>query len=105
LPTRIKTYTDQNIRRLAVIGGAYGNLPPLKACIEHAHSTACDMLEFLGNATGPCGYSDATVTLIRQHCSIIIAGNHEQQAAADSSECGCSYASEADERYGCLAHP
>ena len=101
---KIETHPDQSIRRLAVMGGAYGNLPALAACTEHARSRGCDTLAFIGDATGCCGHSDEVLELIRRNFSILVAGNHEQQAAADSQECGCNYASAEDEHYGCLAH-
>ena len=86
------------------MGGAYGNVPALEACIRHARSRGCDPLAFTGDATGCCGHSDETLEVIRQNFSILVAGNHEQQAAAGSEACGCNYASAEDERYGCLAH-
>ena len=90
--------------RLAVMGGAYGNVPALKACIAHAKARQCERLAFLGDATGFCGHSDETLEIIRRHFSIVVAGNHEKQAAAGSLECGCNYTSPEDERLGCLAH-
>jgi diadenosine tetraphosphatase ApaH/serine/threonine PP2A family protein phosphatase len=35
---------------------------------------------------------------------VVIAGNHEQEAAAGSSVCGCGYSNPDDEKYSCLAH-
>lgn len=101
---KIQTHPGRNIHRLAVMGGAYGNVPALEACIRHARSRGCDPLAFTGDATGCCGHSDETLEVIRQNFSILVAGNHEQQAAAGSEACGCNYASAEDERYGCLAH-
>jgi diadenosine tetraphosphatase ApaH/serine/threonine PP2A family protein phosphatase len=101
---KIQTHPAQIIRRLAVMGGAYGNVPALEACIRHARSSGCDPMAFIGDATGCCGHSDEVLELIRRNFSIRVAGNHEQQAAAGSAECGCNYASAQDERYGCLAH-
>jgi diadenosine tetraphosphatase ApaH/serine/threonine PP2A family protein phosphatase len=59
---------------------------------------------FLGDATGCCGHSDEVLRLVRAHFDVCIAGNHEQEAAAGSSSCGCGYESAEDERYSCLAH-
>lgn len=86
------------------MGGAYGNVPALEACTRHARSRGCDALAFIGDATGCCGHSDEVLGLIRRNFSILVAGNHEQQAAAGSEECGCNYPSAEDERYGCMAH-
>jgi len=75
---KIETHPGQNLRRLAVMGGAYGNVPALEACLRHAHSNDCDTLAFIGDATGCCGHSDETLALIRRNFSILVAGN-----------CGC----------------
>ena len=92
------------LRRLAVMGGAYGNLPALAACFRHAREHGCEEIAFLGDATGCCGHSDEVVQMVRDRCSILVAGNHEQNAAAGSLDCGCNYSSAEDEHYGGLAH-
>lgn len=91
-------------RRLALMGGAYGNVPALRACVERAELLGCDLLGFLGDATGCCGHSDEVLELIAGRFDVCIAGNHEQQAAAGAETCGCGYADPEDERLGCLAH-
>lgn len=98
------TYDGRAIRRLAVMGGAYGNVPALTACLSHARSIGCDGYVFLGDATGCCGHSDETLGIVRENFPLLVAGNHEQQAAAGSTACGCNYASAEDEYYGGLAH-
>lgn len=95
-------YQFQNQRRFAAMGGTYGNVPALKACIEDARNQQCEVLAFLGDAIGYCGHSDEIVDLIRDQFDILVAGNYEQQAAAGLITCGCGYASEEDERIGGL---
>jgi diadenosine tetraphosphatase ApaH/serine/threonine PP2A family protein phosphatase len=85
------------------MGGAYGNVPALTACIAHAQK-ACDKFAFLGDSTGFCGHSDAIIALLRSHFAVFVAGNHEKQAVAGSMDCGCDYSSAEDEQLGCLAH-
>lgn len=85
------------------MGGAYGNLPALRACLEDARIQRCETLAFIGDAIGCCGHSDETIALIREHFDVLVAGNHEQQAAAGAATCGCGYASEKDERISCRA--
>lgn len=70
-----------DLRRLAVMGGSYGNVPALRACLARAHALGCDARAFLGDITGCCGHSDETVDLVRARFSLFVAGNHEQQAA------------------------
>jgi len=96
----LQTHNKTDMRRLVVMGGAYGNLPALKACMEHVRSTGCDETAFLGDATGFCGHSDETIDLIRRNVPILVAGNHEQQAAAGSDACGCNYAPAGVEKTG-----
>ncbi len=42
--------------------------------------------------------------MIRQSCSILVAGNYEQKAAAREEDCGCNYADDEDNHYGSVAH-
>ena len=86
------------------MGGAYGNLPALRACLQHARQAGCAGFAFLGDSTGFCGHSDETVELIRRHFSFFVAGNYEQKAAAREEDCGCNYADPADNGFGSLAH-
>jgi diadenosine tetraphosphatase ApaH/serine/threonine PP2A family protein phosphatase len=90
--------------RLALMGGAYGNVPGLKACIDDARQLGCDLLIFLGDATGCFGHSDETLELLQRNFQVLIQGNHEEEAIAGSEVCACGYDDPDDERYGCMAH-
>ena len=94
---------NSSASRIAVMGGSYGNVPALQACLEHADAQGCDLRIFLGDAIGCCGHSDETLDLIRERFDVVIAGNHEQQAASGALTCGCGYASAEDEKWGCEA--
>ncbi len=83
-------------RKLALMGGAYGNLPALQACLEHARLARCDAFAFLGDITGCCGHSDETINLVRGNFSIFVAGNHEQQSFVAQEDCACNYADAED---------
>lgn len=91
-------------RKLAAMGGAYGNVPALTACLEHAREAGCTDFAFLGDATGCCGHSDDTLAIIRANFSLLVAGNHEQKAAVGEEDCGCNYADAEDNHYGGIAH-
>ncbi len=93
----------QTAARIALMGGAYGNVPALRACLEDARGQACTQYGFLGDAIGCCGHSDEIVDLIRAEFDMVIAGNHERQAAAGKNECGCGYSSAEDEQASCQA--
>ncbi|MGE3801580.1 MAG: metallophosphoesterase [Candidatus Kapaibacterium sp.] len=88
---------------IAVMGGTYGNVPALKAALADAKEAGCDAFAFIGDSIGCCGHSDEIVELIRANFSTLVAGNHEQQAAAGELTCGCGYASPEDERISCIA--
>ena len=94
----------RHLTQLALVGGSYGNLPALAACLAHARQAGSDGFAFLGDATGFCGHSDETIDAVRRHFAFHVAGNYEQKAAAGEEDCGCNYAEAADNRYGSLAH-
>jgi hypothetical protein len=85
------------------MGGAYGNLAALSACLADARNTGADARAFLGDAIGCCGHSEAVVAAIQSSFEFLVAGNHEQQAAAGATSCGCGYASAEDEAVSCEA--
>ncbi len=90
-------------RKLAVMGGAYGNLPSLSACLLDATALGAERKAFLGDSIGCCAHSNEVVTMISREFDIFVAGNHEQQAVAGSTSCGCGYSSAEDEKIGCEA--
>jgi hypothetical protein len=90
-------------RRLAALGGSYGNVAALSACIDDARGARADMLAFLGDAIGCSGHSEETVRIVRDSFDVLVAGNHEQEAAKNSQSCGCGYASPEDEEASCEA--
>src|SRR5262245_21168634 len=90
-------------RRLAVMGGAYGNLAALRACLQDAAAMNPDLRAFTGDSIGCCGHSNEVVEMIRQGFDLFVAGNHEQQAVAGSTSCGCGYSSAEDEKISCEA--
>ncbi len=89
---------------VAILGCVYGNVPALRACLADARSAGATLRIFLGDLTGMCGHSDEVVDLVRAACEVIIAGNHEQQAAIGSASCGCGHRDAEDERRSCAAH-
>ena len=95
--------TNNPGRRIAVIGGAYGNLAALDACLADAREMGADLKAFTGDSIGCCGHSDAVVANIRAGFDLLVAGNHEQQAVAKSTSCGCGYSSADDEKISCEA--
>ncbi len=95
--------SDGAVMRIAMMGGAYGNVPALEACLRDAASQQCTHRAFLGDAIGCCGHSPEILDLIRLKFDILVAGNHEQQAATGEVSCGCGYSSPQDEQASCDA--
>lgn len=89
---------------IAFFGGVYGNLPGLTACLDDAEAQKAGLNVFLGDATGCCGHSDKAIETIRARCQVLIAGNHEVQAAAGELSCDCGYDAAEDEKLSCDAH-
>lgn len=90
-------------RRLAALGGSYGNVAALQACLDDARAQGAEGLAFLGDAVGCCGQSEEVLAVVRAHFDVLVAGNHEQQAAARADTCGCGYSSPDDEAVSCDA--
>ena len=90
-------------RKLAVMGGAYGNLAALEKCLADAGAMGADLKAFTGDSIGCCGHSNQVVAMIRERFDLFVAGNHEQQAVAGSKSCGCGYSSAEDEKISCEA--
>jgi diadenosine tetraphosphatase ApaH/serine/threonine PP2A family protein phosphatase len=88
---------------LATMGGAYGNLAALAACLDDAAARGAGRLAFLGDAIGCCGHSEEVVAAVRERFELLVAGNHEQQAFARAESCGCGYSSADDEATSCEA--
>ena len=75
-------------RKLAVMGGAYGNLAALASCLKDAADVGAERRAFIGDSIGCCGHSNEIVSMIRGGFDLFVAGNHEQQAVAGSTSCG-----------------
>ena len=91
------------MERLAAMGGAYGNLAALAACLDDAAQWGAEWRAFLGDAIGCCGHSEEVVAAVRSAFDVLVAGNHEQQAFARSESCGCGYSTPEDEEISCEA--
>jgi hypothetical protein len=85
------------------MGGTYGNVAALKACLADAAALNAGLKAFIGDAIGCCGHSEQIVAMIRAEFDLLVAGNHEQQAVARSRSCGCGYSAADDEKVSCDA--
>jgi diadenosine tetraphosphatase ApaH/serine/threonine PP2A family protein phosphatase len=92
-----------NATRMAAFGGSYGNVSAFESCLADAQACGADLRAFLGDAIGCCGHTEEVLALVRTACPVLVAGNHEQQAAAGADTCGCGYSSPDDEAVSCEA--
>lgn len=90
-------------RRVAALGGSYGNVAALEACLDDARAQGAEVVAFLGDSIGCCGQSEEVLAVLRERVDVRVAGNHEQQAAARAETCGCGYSSPDDEAVSCEA--
>jgi diadenosine tetraphosphatase ApaH/serine/threonine PP2A family protein phosphatase len=90
-------------RKLAVMGGSYGNLAALESCLDDVSRIHADVKAFIGDSIGCCAHSNEVVSMIRDGFDLFVAGNHEQQAVLQSNSCGCGYSSADDEKISCEA--
>lgn len=100
----LRRHDARGLRRLAVMGGIYGNLPALEACLADARAAGAGLLVCNGDITGCCGHSDRTIDLVRANFAVVVAGNHEQQSAAGAEHCACNYADAGDSACGSIGH-
>lgn len=68
-----------DVRPVAFLAGAEGNLPALKACLLRARRQSARMRLFLGNALGAFGHSNETLFILETQCTWLIKGQHERQ--------------------------
>lgn len=70
------------VKRLAAMGGTYGNLSALSACLEDAARAGAEARAFLGDSIGCCGHSEEIVALIRERFDILVAGCIDSYSSA-----------------------
>lgn len=100
----VQVHENSTRRLIAVMGGIYGNVPALEACLADARAAGADLFVCNGDMTGCCGHSDRTLQIVRQNFSVFVAGNHEQQSFAGADNCACNYGDSADTQSGGIGH-
>ncbi len=90
--------------RLAVMAGAWGNIPALDACLRDAAAENCDAFAFLGDAVGIFGHSSEILETIRKQFPIRVAGDYEKQLVAGAGYLGNPTTSSDAHSVACLAY-
>lgn len=78
---------------ILVFGGVYSNLHALEALIEQAGRLGIPASNMIctGDVVAYCAYAQQSVERIRDLGCAVLAGNCEQQLAADADDCGCGF--------------
>ncbi|HEX2708170.1 MAG TPA: metallophosphoesterase family protein [Solirubrobacterales bacterium] len=63
--------------RVAVLSDVHSNLPALETVLEAVEAAGVDQLWCLGDLVGYGADPDACTALIREHCDVCLAGNHD----------------------------
>lgn len=63
--------------KIAVLSDVHGNLPALRAVLEDVHAAGPERVWCLGDLVGYGAQPDGCVSTAREHCHVILAGNHD----------------------------
>jgi diadenosine tetraphosphatase ApaH/serine/threonine PP2A family protein phosphatase len=66
--------------RLALLSDIHSNLPALEAVVADVESAEVDESWCLGDVVGYGAQPDQCATLVREHCSVCLVGNHDLAA-------------------------
>ena len=78
-------------KKVAVIADVHSNLQALEKVIKEIEKHSVDEIWFLGDAVGYGGNPDEVCEIIKEKCSIIIAGNHDNAVCRNRSMDNFSY--------------
>jgi diadenosine tetraphosphatase ApaH/serine/threonine PP2A family protein phosphatase len=62
---------------IAILSDIHGNLPALEEVLKKAEDLKADVLYCLGDTVGYGPFPNECVSLVREHCSVILKGNHD----------------------------
>lgn len=79
---------------MLLFGGPYSNVQATLALLEEAkrRSIPADHMICTGDMVAYCADPAPTVAALRASGAVVVAGNCEQQLAADAGDCGCGFA-------------
>ena len=69
--------------RLAIISDIHGNLEALRSVLGRIDESRCDEIWCLGDIVGYGADPSACIELVRERCSLVVAGNHDTTATRD----------------------
>jgi hypothetical protein len=82
--------------RILVFGGPYSNVRALMAMRARARELGIDAAHTIctGDVVAYCAEPEETVAAMRDWGCHVVAGNCEEQLAANADDCGCGFAEE-----------
>jgi predicted phosphodiesterase len=91
-------------RRVALLGGAYGNREAVAAVLADARARGAEAVWCLGDLGGFGPDPDGVVALLREHGVSCVQGNYDVAVAQGHADCGCGYADPRDNHFAAIAY-
>jgi diadenosine tetraphosphatase ApaH/serine/threonine PP2A family protein phosphatase len=91
-------------RRIAVLGGVYGNAPALEAALDDARRRDAEAVLCLGDMGGFGPHPDRVFPLLRERGVLAIQGNYDQALAEGRGDCGCGYTDPRDKHFARISY-
>ncbi|MDQ6730936.1 MAG: metallophosphatase family protein, partial [Actinomycetota bacterium] len=95
--------SNDEMIRIAALGGPYANPFALRAVLDDAAARGCERIFCLGDLGGFGADCDAVWPLLADRVQCI-AGNYDVAIGRGDPDCGCGYADERDNRYAQLIY-
>lgn len=93
-----------SVRRVALLGGAYGNAEAVAVILADARARGADAVWCLGDLGGFGPDPDGVVRLLRQAGVGCVQGNYDIAVAQGHADCGCGYADPRDNHFAAIAY-
>lgn len=91
-------------RRVALLGGAYGNTEAVAAVLADARARGAEAVWCLGDLGGFGPDPEGVVALLRERGVGCVQGNYDVAVARGHADCGCGYADPRDNHFAAIAY-
>ena len=68
--------------RLAILSDTHANAQATRQCLEEAHRRGAEAVWCCGDVVGYGGAPVETLALVREHCAVVVRGNHDDAVAS-----------------------
>ncbi len=86
--------------RIVIFSDVHGNLPALKAALEHIKAHKPDKIICAGDLVGYAPFPNEVIDFIRSEGIPTVIGNYDDGVGNDRQDCGCAYKDEQAEALG-----